>query len=485
VVPALLLLGSLITVAAAVIGNGNLVVAAAPALLAVLLATVWLVPLRVPLMALIFVCLAVDIASEGPWESPVAPIGKLLFVNLAKSLPLPMLMLPGMAIIILLLVAIHVSRELAGVRTDVRGAVSCAEALPLALLVSFAAVAWDLAYGLKGGGNAQMAKVQVQTFVQLLLFAYLVAVAFRGQRDYRVLAGMVVSAACIKALMALWVVHMVPAELRTEYNFATSHGDSLLFAAATVFLIVRLLEAPSLRYLVTAGVILPLLFLGMSANNRRLVYVEIAAALILYWLIGHRTQMKRLVARVALASLPLIVAYVAVGWSSQSPIFAPVRIFRSVGDSDVDHSTLYRDLEDYNLLQTVRFSPLLGPGLGQPFAEVVKLPDISFFHEYRYMPHNSILGLWAFCGPFGFSGLMLTPIVGIYLASVAYRRASNAPDRIAAFMALAMIVMFLIHCWGDIGFSERIAIYLVGPALAMAGQLAVATGAWPMRRARG
>jgi len=252
-----------------------------------------------------------------------------------------------------------------------------------------------------------------------------------------------------------------------------------------VFLIVRLLEAPSLRYLVTAGVILPLLFLGMSANNRRLVYVEIAAALILYWLIGHRTQMKRLVARVALASLPLIVAYVAVGWSSQSPIFAPVRIFRSVGDSDVDHSTLYRDLEDYNLLQTVRFSPLLGPGLGQPFAEVVKLPDISFFHEYRYMPHNSILGLWAFCGPFGFSGLMLTPIVGIYLASVAYRRASNAPDRIAAFMALAMIVMFLIHCWGDIGFSERIAIYLVGPALAMAGQLAVATGAWPMRRARG
>jgi hypothetical protein len=40
------------------------------------------------------------------------------------------------------------------------------------------------------------------------------------------------------------------------------------------------------------------------------------------------------------------------------------------------------------------------------------------------------------------------------------------------------------HCWGDIGFSERKAIFLVGPALAIAAQLAVTTGAWEPRRRR-
>ena len=40
-----------------------------------------------------------------------------------------------------------------------------------------------------------------------------------------------------------------------------------------------------------------------------------------------------------------------------------------------------------------------------------------------------------------------------------------------------------IHCWGDIGFTEPISMFLVGSALAVGGQLAVTTGAWPTRPA--
>src|SRR5206468_8264485 len=113
-----------------------------------------------------------------------------------------------------------------------------------------------------------------------------------------------------------------------------------------------------------------------------------------YWIVSRRSKLKRLVVHALLAALPLIVGYVGAGWNSQSKVFAPVKVFRSVSDSDVDASTLYRDLENYNLLATMRANPFVGTGFGHPFAEIVTLPDISFFKEYRYMPHNSVIGLW-------------------------------------------------------------------------------------------
>ena len=48
-------------------------------------------------------------------------------------------------------------------------------------------------------------------------------------------------------------------------------------------------------------------------------------------------------------------------------------------------------------------------------------------------------------------------------------------------MVIGMMIIYLVHCWGDIGFSERRTYILVGPALAMAGQLALSTGAWRVR----
>jgi hypothetical protein len=480
---ALLVVGSFMTVAAAFFSNGSIVAALAPLVLAALLAVTWVAPLRLPLLGIVFLSLAIDAGGEGPWESPLAPLGRLLAINVNKSVPIQALALPGATIILLILLAIHVHRSLSHVHTDRRERAASADVLPLILLLSFATVVWVCFRGISAGGDVQMAKIQVQSFVMMLLVAYLTVAALRGTRDYRTLAAIVVFSAVVKSLMALYVVRTVaPQPPAVELNFAVTHGESLLFASAVVLLLVRLAEAPSARNLVSAAAIVPVILVGMSSNHRRLVYVEVAAALLLYWVVGRRSQVKRLVARAVLVCLPIIAAYVGAGWNSHSSVFAPVRIFRSVTDSDLDHSTEYRDLENYNLLATVRYNPLLGPGFGQPFAEEVKLPDISFFKEYRYMPHNSILGLWAFCGPLGFTGLMLTLVVGMYLAAIAYRAAVTPADRIAAFMCLSTIVIFLIHCWGDIGFTERKAIYLVGPALGAAAQLAVTTGAWPTRR---
>jgi O-antigen ligase len=266
-----------------------------------------------------------------------------------------------------------------------------------------------------------------------------------------------------------------------EIHAAATHGDSLLFAAATVLLIVRFLEKPSARTAMWCVALMPLLASGMLVNNRRLVWVETAAGLLTFAIISRRSAMKRFLTRLVILCMPLIVAYVAAGWNSQSKVFAPIRTFRSVSDGKVDASTMYRDTENYNLLLTLRMNPMVGTGFGQPFAEVVTLPNISFFAEYRYMPHNSILGLWAYTGAIGFTGISLVLIVAVYLAGRSYRRSRTAEERIAAFMVIGTIAIYAVHCWGDIGFSERRTILLVGPVLAIAGQLACATGAWSAR----
>jgi len=476
--PMLLVVGSVATAAAAVAGNGNIGVAAVPVGAAVLLGALWLIPLRIPLLALIFLGLGLDATDEGVWNSPLAPLGHLLNHNLNQSVSVGALVVPLMTIALGLLLVVHLWRRVSLSRIDAVGRVGFAAPMRLALAISFLTVLLECANGYRLGGDIQMAKIQVQDYLLILLMAYLLAEALRGPRDYRVLGGVILAAASSKSLMCLWIFYTV--EPRPEV--ATTHGDSILFACAAIMLIAQLAHRPIRRNALLALTFLPVLLGGMVANNRRIVWVEVAAALIALAFIGWRTQIKRRLVRSMFLVVPLLLVYVTVGWNSNSKVFSPVRSLRSVGDAD-NGSTLFRDLENFNLIQTMKIGPILGVGFGQEFSEVVTTPDISFFKEYRYMPHNSVLGLWAFVGWIGFTGLFMALVVGVFLAALSYNHARLPLERAAAYTALGMVLIYMIQCYGDIGFSERESIFLVGPALAVAGQLALTTGAWNARPA--
>jgi hypothetical protein len=472
-ITALLAFGSVGTIAAILLGNGNIFIAIAPIAFAVAAALVWFLPLRVPIFVLIFLGLTID-SAEGPWLSPLTPLGTLLHVNLATAIPGSGIPLPGVAIIIIALVLVHLHRRISASRIDQRTAAPTARVQVQAVAVSVLAILGLCALGFRGGGDMKMAKIQVQAYLLVLTIGYLSSATLRGLPDYRIIGRIVLVAACIKSLIALYVKYV----FAPEADFATAHGDSLLFACATALLVVRFAEQPVRRNFLTCLLLLPLLAGGMAANDRRLVWVQVLAALGTYALMSGRSRIKRFWVRGLLLAFPLILLYITVGWNSSSEIFSPLKTLRSVGDSEIDASTMYRDLENYNLLLTLRYNMVVGSGFGHPFAEEVKLPNISFFHEYRFMPHNSILGLWAFCGPIGFSGLTASLVVAIYLAARSYRSAGPPDERVSAVMVIMMIEIYMIHCWGDIGFSERRSVYLVGPALAIAGQLAISTGAW-------
>jgi O-antigen ligase len=479
---AFLAFGALATVAATIIGNGNIVVAAAPALGLGTIGVMLISPMRLPLFVLILLCLGLDATSEGPWDSPVAPLGRLLVNNLAKTIEGANLPFQLFAAAFVFLLVLHAYRRLTGSRIDSLAYRGVAKPLSLALLCSLIAVLAEFANGALRGGDVQMAKIQVQSFVLMLMLGYLLSVALRGIQDYKVIGRLVLAAACAKAILAIYVYKEILPTLPRRWEMATTHGDSMLFTTAAILLISRFYEQPNRRHAIMCAGFLPLIAWAMIANNRRLAWVEIAASIIVLYIVSRRSRVKQLITQGLILSVPVLLGYVAVGWNSQARVFAPIKTFRSVGDGQVDPSTLYRDLENFNLIQMLKEHPLIGSGFGQPYKIVVVMPDISFFQEWRFMPHNSVLGLWAFTGWLGFTGLSIAVVVAVYFAARAYRAAQMPIERTAAFTAIAAIVIYWVQCWGDIGFSERNAIFLVGPAIAIAGRMVVSTGAWNSMR---
>ena len=158
-------------------------------------------------------------------------------------------------------------------------------------------------------------------------------------------------------------------------------------------------------------------------------------------------------------------------------MFKPVKILRSVVDAKSDGSTMWREIENFDLISTIKANPVFGTGYGYGYTEVVALPAVDYDLE-RFVPHNSILGLWCYCGYIGYVAITMLWVVGTYFAIRAYRGAQRPLDRAAALSCFGAILTYLVQCWGDLGLGSWLGVFSVGAAIAMAGKLAVSVGAW-------
>jgi len=223
--------------------------------------------------------------------------------------------------------------------------------------------------------------------------------------------------------------------------------------------------------------LLPILVLGMLDNQRRMVWVQILAVLAAIFLISGMTPVKRKIIRAMLVSSPFLLLYVMLGWNRSTGFFKPVSTIRSAVDSDVDASTMWRDVENFDLVWTLRQNPIFGTGYGHPFIEFIPLPPIDYMLEL-YIPHNSILGLWAYCGYVGYTGITLLWVAGVFFAVRAYHAASAPMDKAAALASFGAILIYYLQCYGDMGLGSWSGVFMVGTAIAVGGKLAVSTGAW-------
>src|SRR4029077_13807114 len=123
---------------------------------------------------------------EGPWDSPFSSIGGLIGRNLDKSFPVGV-PLSGVMVALGFLLLVHVHRRVSGSRIDDIGRPGTAPPIIWAIMCSFLTMLALCLSGFATGGNLQMIKAQVQSFVLLLLLAYLLSVTLRGMKDIRIL----------------------------------------------------------------------------------------------------------------------------------------------------------------------------------------------------------------------------------------------------------------------------------------------------------
>jgi O-antigen ligase len=481
-----LLLLVLLTVIIIRVTDGSLVLSLAPGLLALLLGAIWLLPLRVTMMVLLAAAWIIeaegDVFADGVLQTPWAVIGRILWGKLNLVVPVPQLVITGFDLLALLLFTVIVHRRIRGITLDREGWVEQASPIATFAIVSLLGVLWMGLFGLATGGQFRFVLWQSIKWLYVPLIYALMLQAIRGPQDGWLVGKVVLGAGVVRSVEAIVIRWMNPNI--EKVTFATTHHDSVLFVTCVAILIAGLLELRSRRWVKASALLLPLYLYAMVANNRRLAWVELVFVLALFWLVTPWRPLKRRAARVFVAgALPFLI-YVAVGWGSWSPIFAPVTMIRSVVDSKSDASSYWRDLENLNLVETFKPNPLLGAGFGHPMVEKVKLPDITADYELEpYVPHNSVLGIWAFGGLVGFALLWMLFPVGAFFSARAYRWARTPELRAMALGALAVQTCYVFQGYGDLGFGAWGPVFTVAASYVLVGKICVASGGWYAPRA--
>ncbi|HTS81509.1 MAG TPA: O-antigen ligase family protein [Myxococcaceae bacterium] len=473
------------TVVAVVAGNGNLALALAPTLIALFLWALWATPTRYTLLLLLALSWLVEAPGaefgSGKVKPPWLPIGRVLWSKLNLVLPVPPLVFTGFDLLALLLFGVLIVRLVQRSPLDRTGWVDTPAPLGAFAWVSLLAVLWLCAWGMARGGAFRFVLWQSIKWIYVPLVYALMRQGLRGTQDAPTVGKIILGVGLVRAVEAIVVRRMYPSA--SVVSYATTHMDSVLFATCVAILAAMALEMPSRRTFKISLLLLPVYVWAMQANNRRLVYTELALAFLCFWLVTPWRPVKRVLARLGMLALVPLLLYGTVGWHRQGFPFGPVQKIRSMVDSKADASTLWRDMENFNLVSTYLDHPVLGSGFGHPMKEVVKLPDVTAAYELEpYIPHNSVLGLWAFTGLVGFALLWMIFPVGMFFTVRAYRWAGTPLERVTALGALASQVCYLTQGYGDLGFGDWGSVFTVATGYALVGKICIARGAWSWSR---
>jgi hypothetical protein len=221
--------------------------------------------------------------------------------------------------------------------------------------------------------------------------------------------------------------------------------------------------------------------LAIQYNNRRIAWLELVGGVVLAYLVLPAGRARRAANRWAVAAVPLVLVYTLVGWTRPESVFAPVRKIRSAISSEPNDSNIYRDLENASLVVTLQQGRFLGTGRGPPVVGVSnRYEGISKgWDKYKYMPHNSVMGLAAYAGVAGFPLVWSFLPVGAFVAARARSLARRPIEQVLSSVAFCFTFVYGVQSYGDMGLQSLKANVLLACTLATATRLAVLTGAWP------
>jgi hypothetical protein len=466
--------------------SGNVLFALAPPLAVGLIYALWKIPVRHTLLGLLWVALTsvnpAERFAELRWTPPVfGQIGPALFDNLNNLTGIQPLRFSMMEVLFLGMGLLLFIRKLRQNPIDEVGQVATPRLLKTFLLINCLTIIFLEVYGIARGGDFRQSLWQTRQLLLMGPICLLYMAVLRGPADYRAIVWVILSAAMIRATMAIYFYMAICRPLGYAPAHATTHSDTVLFIGALVILIANLVTYPSRRAKWLLALMGPYIFYAVIVNNRRLAYVSFFACILVIIVMMPRNKAKVAIMRLGLIIAPFIPVYVTLGQTSNAAIFRPVQGLLSVGSTQ-DSSSGTRDIENFNLIITLKAGPLIGSGFGHEYIEMIKADDITeFFAQYRYIAHNSVLWLWSIGGLLGFTGFWALLLVTVFFAARGLRVAQRPDDRAAGLCCLCSVVLYMNQAWGDMGVQAWPSVLIVCLGITVSGKLAVATGSWPAR----
>ncbi|MBX3190073.1 MAG: O-antigen ligase family protein [Labilithrix sp.] len=351
-----------------------------------------------------------------------------------------------------------------------------------AMLAFLGTVVGLAAFGIVRGGGVEPAFRQTIHLMQLPLVGLLFLYALRVPEDLASVGTAYVAAAVTRSLLVTYVYFgvCVPqgiTSLPGKPEWCTNHSDTVLFVTALMILLAHALEQRTSKVILRSLAVAVPILLGIVLNNRRLAFVSAAAAPIVIYLAMKPSRRKRRLTAALVVLVPLVIGYVLVGSeiNSPSPLLKPAKLVVSVMDQK-DNSSISRDIENENLIYTLRQSPIVMSGFGHEYQYSPNNPPVDLgdlFKNYRLIAHNGVLWIWSLAGVVGFSLLWtIYPMAGT-LALRGYRAAQSPLERSSALASLGAMVVCVVQIWGDQGFNSYMTLVTFGVAFAVATRLAV------------
>jgi hypothetical protein len=455
-------------------GNG-FVAPLIPLLIFVIALALVVAPVRYSLVALIGIAIVLDDPSSRPmmglWRPPLLAPGELLYLNLHVFTGVELFRFSALELAFAVLLGVWLARRLRGDAID--------EPLgfqPLPSMLKIAAGIWigtilllEL-YGLARHGDFRNSLWQFRQLLWLPILALFFGKALSTPNSRLWLVRVVMGAACIRALEGIYFYFVVCPDLGIHPQYTTSHGDSPLTVLAILLGLMVLVVRPCRVHLILNLIAQPILVSALILNDRRIAYVSLVAGLVT--ILTMAPPIVRVTARrVLVPALLLIAVYTAVGWHSSAAAYRPISTVRSL-ILQKDRSSQTRDIENYNLVCTLRKSPLIGSGFGHEYLEVVAADRISqFMANYRFVAHNSVLWLLSVSGWLGFTLIWLTFPVGVVVALRVHRTAENMVDRVTAFGAFTAVLCLVVQAWGDMGLQGWMGTFLMASFLGAAAAM--------------
>ncbi|SMF18506.1 O-antigen ligase family protein [Pseudobacteriovorax antillogorgiicola] len=187
-------------------------------------------------------------------------------------------------------------------------------------------------------------------------------------------------------------------------------------------------------------------------NDRRTAMLGLVFIVLSFPALIEKNLLKKLLVPL-LMILPFVIMTIVgvVGFAFVSNS-AGAQLIRSYISAAPEQNLSYRSIENFNLFQGVRQSPILGQGFGSKYPIYMELPDISHaFELFDAIPHNHVFYIWVFAGPIGIGGLSLVTLIPLISAVRLSGHSSHGIIPIIGFVTFSALVLWLVYVFFDMG----------------------------------